>query len=410
MATAPYPDDPNKPKNPSLLGQLSTPMGGQTAQPITASMSSPSSSPFPAAPGQYGGINPSANPTAASTDPYAAFKAVGSTPTAAPGTSSLPPAPGTYGGINPSANPTAPAPATKPGVPPPPDTSPVQPGPDQAGIGQFQSWAQTTFGREATPQELQQIANSIGYTGGPITPAQMTAAKAEAEKIARAQGWTGGTPTAEPPPSTTGPGTGLEPGTDPNRQTVNDTLKRLIEEGAGPVDPNAPQMVAQRDAFRRGQGRALEQAKRAAAERGASGGTLGAGGFDAGMTTMDLEAAGREGDFEAGLVTRELEGQRDRMMQGLQLAQASGQADQARALQERIANLNAQIQSRGQDIQGRLGQGDIDLRRLLGLGQLNLGYLNSGRQNDQFYSGLGAQMGMGNAQLNQQALLALLQG
>jgi len=192
------------------------------------------------------------------------------------------------------------------------------------------------------------------------------------------------------------------------RDQVRQTLERLMSEGTGQVDPNRPELVQQRNAFRRGQGRALEQAKRAAAERGAAGGTLNTGGFDADLGTMDLAAAGAEGDFEAGLVTRELEGQRDRMMAAVQLAQQSGQADQARALQERLAQLNAQIQSRGQDIQGRLGQGDLDLRRLLGMGQLNLGYLNSNRSNDQFYSGLGAQLGMNNARLNQDALMALL--
>lgn len=318
-----------------------------------------------------------------------------------------------------------------------------QPWYGQQDVDWFQQQAQSRYGRQATPQELAQIGQNS---------TSRDSALSYADTLARQQGWQGpaATTPAQPAAPAVGPaapppaqvpiaaGNGQTAGTDPMRQQVQDTLGRLMAQG-DTVDPNSPAMVQQRDAFRRTQGRGIEQAKRAAAERGASSGTSGAGGFEAGMQGIDMAAAQGEGDFEASMMTRELEGQRDRMMAGLQLAQQSGQTDQARGLQERLASISAQLQQRGQDmgyaqgnrgqdigynlglggldvqrqgqqIQGRLGQGDLDLRRLLGLGQLDLGRQQMGNQNEQFYSGLGAQLGMNNANMNQQALLALLNG
>src|SRR5690554_3865911 len=79
-------------------------------------------------------------------------------------------------GAQPSANDTG---ISQPAAQPANQQPAAQP-PDQAGIQNFQTWAQGQFGRQATPEELQQIASQVGYTGGTITPEQLTSAQAAA--------------------------------------------------------------------------------------------------------------------------------------------------------------------------------------------------------------------------------------
>ncbi len=109
------------------------------------------------------------------------------------------------------------------------------------------------------------------------------------------------------------------------------------------------------------------------------------------------------------------------LLQGNQFAFQGGQASQDRALQELLqgknldfqryaADLGAGTTTRGQDIQQQLGQGDIDLRRMLGQGQLSLGFLNSllGRTN--FLDQLGFDYSGMQNNANRDAILHLLGG
>lgn len=81
---------------------------------------------------------------------------------------------GQYGGINPSAN----------GVP------------KTYSVDQYQQWAQQRYGRQATPQELQQLAGKVGYKGGPINEEMWKKAQEESDVMARSLGWNG--PSAPP--------------------------------------------------------------------------------------------------------------------------------------------------------------------------------------------------------------------
>lgn len=81
---------------------------------------------------------------------------------------------GQYGGINPSAN----------GVP------------KTYSVDQYQQWAQQRYGRQATPQELQQLAGKVGYKGGPINEEMWKKAQEESDIMARSLGWNG--PSAPP--------------------------------------------------------------------------------------------------------------------------------------------------------------------------------------------------------------------
>lgn len=72
------------------------------------------------------------------------------------------------------------------------------------GVSGFQDWAQSQFGRQATPQELQQIASRVGITdANNITPQQMQAAQKAASEMAKQMG--AKTPAAPAPTKATPP-------------------------------------------------------------------------------------------------------------------------------------------------------------------------------------------------------------
>jgi hypothetical protein len=165
---------------------------------------------------------------------------------------------------------------------------------------------------------------------------------------------------------------------------------------------------------------------------------------------------------DAALLTQSMQARREQLNQALQIANARGMQQQANDLQRQIANLDAQLQTRGQDIsreglevqrqlatldtntkqyladldgrlrqqgystqerlaqldaevrkygidtQGRIGSGEIDLRRELGIGELNLGLLQTLLQNQQYNNGLGFDIGKWQSLLNKDSLIAAL--
>jgi hypothetical protein len=336
----------------------------------------------PGVPGQYGphgGINPQGAP------PPAPVKGFGD-----PG---VPGQYGPHGGINPQGQP--PPPATKPVAPPqpapwtpaptPPPTlpPPQNPGPQappaqgqpwygQQDITNYQAWAKNRYGREATASELAQIgANST----------DMASAQAYSDSLAKGLGWAG-------------PAGAAAPAAPSMEQQNQDLLQKRIQEllgtKIGDVDTTTQEYQSQRGAFDRGQGRAMETAKRnAASRRGASGNS---GGFDSQMETLDSEAAGMAGNFEAQLATQQIGRQREDLQMALQMAQQSGMADEARALQEKLA------------------QSDIELRKYLGKGQLGLGMLGTLLGNQRAQDALGFNYAQLGNQVNQQTLQQLLAG
>lgn len=76
--------------------------------------------------------------------------------------------------------------------------------------------------------------------------------------------------------------------------------------------------------------------------------------------------------------------------------------------QGRQFDVDAELKRLGIQQQGDLGRGDLDLRRFLGEGNLNLGLLSALLQNQQFGQGLGADLGKFNASRNDNFLQALL--
>jgi hypothetical protein len=308
---------------------------------------------FPEASGQYGGINPAANPA---------------------------PKPG-------EAKPPTPAPApwtTTPQTPPPgPVAGPQNPGPqappaggqpwyNQGHIDQYQQWAQQRYGRQATPQELAQIgANST----------DMASAQAYSDTLAQKLGWTPpGAPAAPAAPSAE----------QQNQDLLQKRIQEMLGRPAGDVDTGSQEYQSELGSFKRSQERQMHMAKRnAMARQGAAGGS---GGFDSQMSSLDTEGANQVGDFEAGLAGKQIMRQREDLQNAMQLAQQSGMADEARALQE------------------KLGMADVELRKYLGKGQLGLGMLGTLLGNQRAQDALGFNYAQLGQSMNQNMLQQLLAG
>jgi hypothetical protein len=180
-------------------------------------------------------------------------------------------------------------------------------------------------------------------------------------------------------------------------QTVQDSIQRDL--GRPTVDPNDPVIAAQTAAFRRASQRGAERERASAAQRANANGTLGSGGFDARADQIVEDQGYRDADFESSLLASELSGARDRTARAQQLGAGLLSQERQLGLQDKLGTNDSLIRRNALMLQQQLGLGDLDLRRL---------GLNN--QNQQFYDSLGQQLGLSEAQLNQQALLALLGG
>lgn len=191
-------------------------------------------------------------------------------------------------------------------------------------------------------------------------------------------------------------------------------------------------------------------ARRAEAVQAASrGGYANSGGIDQRLDALKQNTAQAVGANDAALVGQKLEQRRQQLNTALGLAQQMGLADEANNLQRQLANLNASIETRGQDItreqtglQRELGNLDASTRIYLGdlnaqmqregisaqeraarmdaelrrygidmqgrLGDLDAALRN--RQIDLGYDQLGVDVGQIQAQMNREAVLAGLGG
>lgn len=205
------------------------------------------------------------------------------------------------------------------------------------------------------------------------------------------------------------------------------------------VDVNSPVYQAQVAAFQRNAQRAAERNRESAAARMNAQGTLQSGGFDATVNRINQDQGAQEQDFEAALMQSELAAGRDRQARAQQLGAGLLSQEQQMGLTERLANQSGALQGMGWNNQrdlanfgaqnqrdlakyagdlqtglanqgARLTQRGYNLQRDLGNRDLDLRGTQIGNQNEQFYDQLGQQLGLSTAQLNQQAMLALLGG
>lgn len=176
------------------------------------------------------------------------------------------------------------------------------------------------------------------------------------------------------------------------------------------------------------------------------------------LGNLGMQAAQAKGANDASLIQQKQQQRIQQLQTGIQVASSLGMAQEANDLQRQLANLQAQVTQRGQDVtatgqqiqmglanldtskqiylaqlnaqlqregystqerlaaldaevrklgintQGDLGQLDIALRQTLGVGQLNLGLLSTLLQNNQANNSLGLSAAQIQALLNQNAV------
>lgn len=179
---------------------------------------------------------------------------------------------------------------------------------------------------------------------------------------------------------------------------------------------------------------------------------------------IETQAGQAIGANDAALIGQKLQSRREQLNQAMQIANARGMQREAQDLQRQLANLDAELKTRGLDVtregyqvqrdlaaldtntkqyladldaqlrqqgygtqerlaamdaevrklgissQENIGQLEIALRRELGIGELNLGYLQALMQNQQAGNRLGFDIGAWQSTMNRDALLAALGG
>lgn len=187
----------------------------------------------------------------------------------------------------------------------------------------------------------------------------------------------------------------------------NTLLKQATQDGK--VDTNDPTFRAQADTY----AAAAERSRRNANDQNgetnfAANGETSGGYGDVQRRAVNETAAQNTAGFEASLAQSELAAERQQIQQALSGLYGMVDADQARALQERLANLDAAIRRESLASSSSLASQDIGLRRELGFGGLNLDALRLATQNDQFNNQLGLDASYRSGLLNNQALSFLL--
>jgi len=177
---------------------------------------------------------------------------------------------------------------------------------------------------------------------------------------------------------------------------------------APPVTAQSPELSGAIGANNLAQQRGFERNRGLLAEQAGQNGTANSGGFNTNLLGLSQDRSAQEGQFAGNAVLQRSQQQANELTQALTLGgQMLSQQDQL-AMQQRLAELNAQIQRESLAAQTSLGTQDLGLRRDLGQGNLNLGLLSALLQNSQYNSGLGLQAGIAGQQFNQNALLGLL--
>jgi hypothetical protein len=110
-----------------------------------------------------------------------------------------------------------------------------------------------------------------------------------------------------------------------------------------------------------------------AVHQASRGGYANSGGMDQRLSLLDQQAGQAIGANDAALIGQKQDARRQELQFALQQAQTLGMADEANNLQRQLANLQAGVQTRGQDIdargqdvQERLGRLDANTRMQLG--------------------------------------------
>lgn len=135
-------------------------------------------------------------------------------------------------------------------------------------------------------------------------------------------------------------------------------------------------LAPQSQAFRAAAERSQATRRAELAHQAQRGGYADSGGFEQRLDSLSQQTGQAIGQNDANLIGQKLESRRQQLHTALQAAQQMGMADEANNLSRQLANLDASIQTRGQDI-NREGQqiqnnlGNLDASTRIYLGDLN---------------------------------------
>jgi hypothetical protein len=178
----------------------------------------------------------------------------------------------------------------------------------------------------------------------------------------------------------------------------------------GPVTADSAQLKPSLDANKLAEQRGFERDRAMLAERNAAQGLNMSGGNESQLLGLAQDRTAREGQFAGNAVADANKQQSAEILAALGLG-GNLLGDQDRMnLQRYGIDTDAQLRREGLGASTSLGRDDLALRDKLGSGNLNLGLAGLLQGGQQFGQSLGLQAGMGQAQLNQQALLSLLGG
>jgi hypothetical protein len=249
---------------------------------------------------------------------------------------------------------------------------------------------------------------------------------------------------------------------DPIDDAYRQQLLALLSQNPNEASVTDADIAPQQRAFQAATERAALRNRAGLMERASAEGIADTEATRAAGRQIETQAGQAIGQNDAALVGQKLESRRAQLNQALQIASARGMQREANDLQRQLANLDAELKTRGIDVtregyevqrqlatldtnskqyladldaqlrregystqdrlaqldaevrklgintQGDIGQLEIALRRELGIGELNLGLLQSLMQNQQFNNSLGFDIGKWQSILNKEALMGAL--
>ncbi|MDP2319546.1 MAG: hypothetical protein Q8O42_09450 [Acidobacteriota bacterium] len=164
---------------------------------------------------------------------------------------------------------------------------------------------------------------------------------------------------------------GQQPTKTPIQGAYQDALLKYMSRSQETPSLSDSTLAPQVEVFRAAAQRGQERQRLSAAERAAANGQSESGYLDNVINKGIQDQNFNTASYNANLLGGEMNKRREELQAGLQLASATGNAEASRELQTRLAQVSAAMQQQGLNLQGQLGFGDLDLRRLLGTESLN---------------------------------------
>jgi hypothetical protein len=198
-------------------------------------------------------------------------------------------------------------------------------------------------------------------------------------------------------------GTGGQPATETPEQLVTRRWTEMANQPVG-VDRNDPEFRNRSDAY----GANVERARRNYLDETAA--RSGTTANLQGEARLASERAGQAvGDFESELVEREIANQRAEIQSALSGLYGMVSDEERRALELKLAELDAAVRRESTAASSALGHADLGLRGELGRAGISVDILRAMLGNQQFDRDLGFRIGSREADMNTDALRFLFQ-